>query len=346
LGSVVVGGGAPVSVQSMTKTDTRDAAATIRQLRRLEAAGCDIVRVAVPDAEAAAALGKIKKASRVPIVADIHFDYRLALSALEAGVDGLRLNPGNLRDPAHVRKVVSAARERSVPIRIGVNAGSLPRDYRPGLPLPERMVQLAHEQARQLEALDFGLIKISLKAFDVPSTVKAYELMAERADYPLHLGITESGLPGTGVVRSAVGLGILLGEGIGDTLRVSLTAPPEQEVKAGLGILGSLNLRVAGPVLVSCPACGRAGADVASLARRVEKLLTRVELPIRVAVMGCEVNGPGEARDADAGVACGKGRCAIFRRGRIVRTVPQGEALEALSAEIERLVAGKRNRKD
>lgn len=321
----------------MTKTDTRDAAATIRQIRRLEIAGCDIVRLAVPDAEAAAALGKIKKAVRIPVVADIHFDYRLALAALEAGLDGLRLNPGNLRDPAHVRKVVSAARERSVPIRIGVNAGSIPRDYLPGLGLPERMVNIAMEQVRQLEALDFNLIKISLKAFDVPTTVKAYELMSGKVDYPLHLGITESGLPETGVIRSATGIGILLGEGIGDTLRVSLTAPPEKEVKAGLEILRSLDLRETGPVLVSCPACGRAGADVAALARRVKKLLAHVDLPIRVAVMGCEVNGPGEAREADAGVACGKGRCAIFSKGRIVRTVPESEALEALSKEIDRL---------
>jgi (E)-4-hydroxy-3-methylbut-2-enyl-diphosphate synthase len=322
----------------MTKTDTRDVVATIRQVRRLEAAGCDIVRVAVPDSEAASVLGRIKKASSVPIVADIHFDYRLALAALEAGVDGLRLNPGNIRDPAHVRKVIIAARERSVPIRIGVNAGSVPREFHPGFSLPERMVELACEQVRLLEGLDYNQIKISLKAFDVPSTVKAYELMADRLDYPLHLGITESGLPETGIIRSAIGLGILLGEGIGDTLRVSLTAPPEQEARAGLEILRSLNMREAGPVLVSCPACGRAGADVAALARRVKTLLNHVSLPVKVAVMGCEVNGPGEARDADVGLACGKGRCAIFSRGRIVHTVPREKALDSLAEEINRFV--------
>jgi (E)-4-hydroxy-3-methylbut-2-enyl-diphosphate synthase len=325
----------------MTKTDTRDAVATIRQIRRLELAGCDIIRVAVPDAEAAASLGKIRAAVRIPLVADIHFDYRLAMAALKQGVDGLRLNPGNIRDPAHVKKVVFAARERSVPIRIGVNAGSIPRDYRSDLSLSERMVELACEQVAQLEALDFGLIKISLKAFDVPTTVHAYTLISRRVDYPLHLGITESGLPEAGSVRSAVGLGIMLDEGIGDTIRVSLTAPPEAEIRAGLEILRSLDLREAGPVLVSCPTCGRAGAGVAAFARRVEKHLKHIVRPVRVAVMGCEVNGPGEAREADVGVAFGKGRAAIFSRGKVIRTVPEGEAFESLMQEIDHLSGAK-----
>ncbi|MCX8126352.1 MAG: flavodoxin-dependent (E)-4-hydroxy-3-methylbut-2-enyl-diphosphate synthase [Dehalococcoidia bacterium] len=330
VGNVPVGGGAPISVQSMTKTDTRDIAATTRQVRELEAAGCEIVRVAVPDAEAAEALGQIVRSARIPVVADIHFDYRLALAALNAGVHGLRLNPGNIRQKEHIKAIVMAARERRVPIRIGVNAGSVPPSFKPKLGMARRMVDLALEQVRLLEDMGFDLIKISLKAFDIETTVRAYRMMARKSSYPLHLGITESGLPQAGTIRSAVGLGILLYQGIGDTIRVSLTGHPVEEVRVGFEILKSLGLRQRGPVLVSCPTCGRTETDLITMARAVEELLSEVTQPIKVAVMGCVVNGPGEARDADVGIACGKGRCAIFRKGKIVATVDEGEALSAL----------------
>lgn len=335
VGSVPVGGNAPISVQSMTKTDTRDVPATIRQIRKLEAAGCEIIRVAVPDTEAANALGRIVKSARIPVIADIHFDYRLALAALKAGVHGLRLNPGNIRQREHVAEVVKAAKERHVPIRIGVNAGSIPSDYKPRLSPARRMVDLAMEQVWLLEDLGFDLIKLSLKAFDVETTVKAYQMIAKTVHYPLHLGITESGLPRTGAVRSAVGLAILLYQGIGDTIRVSLTGPPVEEVEVGFEILKSLGLRERGAILVSCPTCGRTEVDVAAMTRAVDKVLTRIGKPIKVAVMGCVVNGPGEARDADVGIACGKGRCAVFRRGRVIATVDEKEALPALFRAID-----------
>jgi len=334
VGGVAIGGGAPISVQSMTKTDTRDIPATVRQIRELEATGCDIVRVAVPDTEASNALGRIVKSARIPVIADIHFDYRLALAALKAGVHGLRLNPGNIRRREHVEAVVRVAEERRVPIRIGVNAGSVPPDYKPRLGMARRMVDLAMEQVWLLEDMGFDLIKLSLKAFDVETTVKAYQMMAKTVPYPLHLGITESGLPRAGAVRSAVGLAILLYQGIGDTIRVSLTGPPVEEVEVGFEILKSLGLREYGPTLVSCPTCGRTEADVTAMARAVDKVLTRIDKPIKVAVMGCVVNGPGEARDADVGIACGKGRCAIFRKGKVVATVDEKEALQILIREI------------
>ncbi len=335
IGNVTVGGGAPISVQSMTKTDTRNVRATIRQIKELEEAGCEIVRVAVPDNEAAQALAKIKKSIKIPLVADIHFDYRLALEAIKAGVDGLRLNPGNIGEAAKVKKVALAAKERGVPIRIGVNAGSLPKtaSKKPGT--AERMVEAALGQVRLLESLDFDLIKISLKAFDVPTTIKAYRDIAEKVPYPLHIGITEAGTPRTGVIRSAVGIGTLLWLGIGDTIRVSLTAPPVEEVAAGYEILKSLDLRRRGPVLVSCPTCGRAEADVVKLAQEVEARLLKIDRPIKVAVMGCVVNGPGEAKDADVGIACGKGRGVIFKRGKKVAVVEEKDFLEALMREVE-----------
>jgi len=336
VGSVPVGGNAPISVQSMTKTDTRDIAATVRQIRKLEAAGCEIIRVAVPDQEAANALDRIVKSARIPVIADIHFDHRLALAALKAGVHALRLNPGNIRQREYVAEVVKMARERRVPIRIGVNAGSVPMDYKPGLGMARRMVDLAMEQMRLLEDMGFDLIKLSLKAFDVETTVKAYQIIARKAPYPLHLGITESGLPQAGAVRSAVGLAILLYEGIGDTIRVSLTGPPVEEVAVGYEILKSLGLREHGATLVSCPTCGRTEADVTAMARAVDRVLTRVNRPIKVAVMGCVVNGPGEARDADVGIACGKGRCAIFRRGKVVATVDEKDSLRALFQAIDK----------
>ncbi len=336
VGNVEIGGAGPVVVQSMTKTDTRDVAATVNQIRRLEECSCEIVRVAVPDTDAAQALVDIKKAVSIPIIADIHFDYRLALAALDAGVDGLRLNPGNISDPNQIATVVRAAGEREVPIRVGVNAGSLPRSSAPEASIVERMVDAALDEVRLLESLDFDLIKVSVKAFDVPTTVEAYQAIAQRIPYPLHLGITEAGLPRAGAIRSAVGLGVLLHEGIGDTVRVSLTtADACQEVACAYEILKSLKLRERGPVLVSCPSCGRAESDIVKLAEDVEERLQKVEKTIKVAVMGCVVNGPGEAKDADVGIACGKGRGIIFRKGEKVRTVDEADFLDALMAEVE-----------
>ena len=337
IGDVTVGGGAPIVVQSMTKTDTRDARATIDQIRRLEEYGCQLVRAAVPDREAALALPAIKRGIAIPLIADIHFDHRLALLALEAGVDGLRLNPGNIGDPEHVGRVVRAAKEREVPIRIGVNAGSLPKAQGPEKPVAERMVDAAMGHIRLLEGLDFELIKVSLKAFDVPTTIEANMAIAQMMPYPLHLGITEAGTPRTGVIRSAVGIGALLYMGIGDTIRVSLSGDPQQEVIAGYEILKSLDLVQRGPTLVSCPSCGRTEVDLVGLANAVEERLAKLEKPITVAVMGCIVNGPGEAKEADVGIACGKGRGVIFRRGQQVRTVEEKDFLEALMAEVERV---------
>jgi (E)-4-hydroxy-3-methylbut-2-enyl-diphosphate synthase len=338
IGQVKVGGGAPIAVQSMTKTDTRDVRATVAQIKKLEQCGCDIIRVAIPDREAAAALAKIKKSVSIPVVADIHFDYRLALAALKAGADGLRLNPGNIRDKDHVRKVVEEAKARSVPIRIGVNAGSLPPGSPARMSTARYMVEVAMQQVRLLEGWDYDLIKIALKAFDVPTTIEAYRGIAGKTLYPLHIGITEAGLPHTGLVRSAAGIGILLYEGIGDTIRVSLSAPPREEVAAGYEILKSLNLREHGPVLVSCPSCGRSETDIVKLARMVSKYLNNITQPVKVAVMGCVVNGPGEARDADVGIACGKGRGALFRKGRVIRTIDESEFFQSLTMEIESLV--------
>ena len=337
VGGVMVGGGAPVSVQSMTKTDTRDTAATIRQIKELEEFGCEIIRVAVPDSQAAAALATIKKGISIPLVADIHFDYRLALMALGAGVDGLRLNPGNIAEPDKVAAIVNAARTRQVPIRIGVNAGSLPVSTENGRSLPHRMVAAAMHHVRLLENLDFDLIKVSLKAFDVPSTIDAYHAIADKIPYPLHIGITEAGTPRTGIIRSAVGIGTLLWMGIGDTIRVSLTTQPCDEVTAGFEILKSLNLRQHGPVLVSCPTCGRCEVDVIGLAGQVERELQKIDKPLRVAVMGCIVNGPGEARDADIGVACGKGRAVLFKKGVQVGVVEEADILATLMREIEEM---------
>jgi len=333
IGKVIVGGDTPIVVQSMTKTDTRDIPATINQIRELEDSGCEIVRVAVPDQEAAKSIERLKKAASIPLIADIHFDYRLALAALKSGVDGLRLNPGNIGDSERIAAVVAAAKEREVPIRIGVNAGSIPEYFQSDAPLAERMVNLAMEQIKFIESLDFGLIKVSLKAFDVPTTVQAYQLIADKISYPLHLGVTEAGLPRTGAIRSAVGIGILLYQGIGDTIRVSLSAHPCEEVFMAYEILKSLGLRQRGPTLLSCPSCGRADVDIIALADAVSKRLEKINKPIKVAVMGCIVNGPGEAKDADVGIACGKGKGAIFSKGKIVRTVEEKAFLEALMIE-------------
>jgi len=338
IGNATVGGNAPIAVQSMTKTDTRDVNATLNQVKELQECGCEIVRIAVPDKEAADSIPVIKENTSLPIIADIHFDYRLALASLQAGIDGIRLNPGNIRDREQIARVVSTAKEREIPIRIGVNAGSLPPDFEPDLPLAQRMVDIALEQIRLMEDIDFNLIKVSLKAFDVLTTVKAYQMLADKIPYPLHLGITEAGLPQAGAIRSAIGIGILLYQGIGDTIRVSLTTHPCEEVRAAYEILKSLGLRQHGPTLVSCPSCGRAEVDIISLAEAVDKQLEKITKPIKVAVMGCVVNGPGEAKDADVGIACGKNKGAIFRKGKVVRTVPEENFLQALTEEIRQIV--------
>jgi (E)-4-hydroxy-3-methylbut-2-enyl-diphosphate synthase len=337
IGRVTVGGDAPIVVQSMTKTDTRDVRSTIDQIKELEDCGCELIRVAVPDMEAAEAISPIKKGVSISIIADIHFDYRLALMALVAGADGLRLNPGNISEPEKVKKVAYAAKERGVPIRIGVNAGSLPKAKNPKLSIAEQMVEAALEQIRLMESLDFDLIKVSLKAFDVPTTIEAYQNIAQKIPYPLHIGITEAGPPRTGIIRSTVGISTLLYKGIGDTIRVSLSAHPREEVIAGYEILKSLNLRQHGPILVSCPSCGRAEVDIVKLAQQVEEELLKIIKPIKVAVMGCVVNGPGEAKDADIGIACGKSRAVLFKKGEKVRTIKKTDFVAALMAEVEKL---------
>jgi len=336
IGNVTVGGDAPIVVQSMTNTDTRDVISTVAQIKELEDSDCEIVRVAVPDMQAAEALKDIKKGISIPLIADIHFDYRLALESLKAGVDGLRLNPGNISEPEKVKAVVQAAKERNVPIRIGVNAGSLPKTTNPELSTARQMVEAALEQIKLLESLDYDLIKVSLKAFDVPTTIEAYQDIAPKIPYPLHIGITEAGPPRTGIIRSTVGISTLLYLGIGDTIRVSLTAHPREEVIAGYEILKSLNLRQHGPVLVSCPSCGRTEVDLVKIAGEVEKELLKIDKPIKVAVMGCVVNGPGEAKDADVGIACGKGRAVLFKKGKKIKTIEEKDFVKALMAEVER----------
>jgi (E)-4-hydroxy-3-methylbut-2-enyl-diphosphate synthase len=337
VGGVTVGGTAPVIVQSMTNTDTRNTSATVDQIARLASLGCEIVRIAVPDMQAAQTLAEIKKGSSIPIIADIHFDYRLALAAMESGVDQVRINPGNIGDDDRVRAVVNAAKDRNIPIRIGVNAGSLPKDADAGKSQSEQMVDAVLKEVRLLEAAGFEDIEISCKSFDVPTTVEANRKISQVVQYPLHLGITEAGLPSSGSVRTAVGLGILLYEGIGDSLRVSLSGDPAVEIPVAYDILKSLNLRQRGPTLVSCPSCGRADVDVAALALAVNDRLSKMTKVVTVAVMGCEVNGPGEARHADVGVACGKGRGAIFCKGEIVRTVQEKDLLEALMEEVQKV---------
>lgn len=339
VGDVAIGGNAHIVVQSMTKTDTRDVASTVTQISRLAEHGCEIVRVAIPDVEAVEALSRIKRQSPIPIIADIHFDYRLAILALNAGADGLRLNPGNIRDPEHIAKVVREAKQRQKPIRIGVNAGSLPPTSKQPASIAERMIDSALAEIRLLEDLGFELIEVSLKAFDVPTTIEAYRKIANLTQYPLHIGITEAGLPGAGTIRNAVGIGILLSEGIGDTIRVSLSADPCEEVDTAYEILKSLNIRQRGPILISCPSCGRAEVDIISLAKAVDERLKQIPYAtIKVAVMGCVVNGPGEAKDADVGIACGKGKAAIFRKGKVVRTVAEADFLSALMAEVTQLI--------
>ena len=342
VGGVLIGGDAPVSVQSMTNTPTADVDAAVAQIHRLERAGCDIIRVAVPDRAAAEVLGRIKERIHIPLVADIHFDHRLALEAINQGVDKLRLNPGNIKDPEKIKLIADKAGERGIPIRIGVNAGSLDRK-RYGDPTAEALVQSALDEAELLESRGFSDIVISLKSFDVPTTIEAYRLISKKVDYPLHIGVTEAGLLRQGTIRSAVGIGALLAEGIGDTLRVSLTADPVEEVRAGIEILKSLDLREHGFTLISCPTCARCGLDQVSIVTEVERRLGEIKdlPPITVAVMGCVVNGPGEARDADVGVAGSKDGAVIFSEGRAVKKVSAETMVDELMTEVIRVAAKK-----
>lgn len=337
IGNVEIGGGSPIIVQSMTNTDTRDWKSTSEQIAKLAEAGCELVRIAVPDEEAAACIDKIKEKSSIPVIADIHFDHRLALTALERGVDGLRINPGNIGGETEVKKVAQAALKKSIPIRIGVNSGSLQKDLlaQYGRATPEAMVESAKREIALLEKFDFNLIKVSLKSSDVLNTIAAYRLMSRESDYPLHLGVTEAGSLIAGTVKSAIGIGILLAEGIGDTFRVSLTRDPVEEIRVAYEILRSLDLRRRGPEFISCPTCGRCEIDLFSLVETIENRLSGVKKPIKVAIMGCIVNGPGEAKEADVGVAGGRGQGILFRRGEIIRKVPENELADALINEVE-----------
>ena len=339
VGGVPVGGGAPVSIQSMCSTKTGDVPATVDQIHRLEAAGCEIVRVAVPDMVAARALGAIKSSIHIPLVADIHFDYRLALEAIGQGVDKIRLNPGNIGGEDRVKAVADACRARHVPIRIGVNGGSLEKELRQkyGGVTAQALVDSAMGHVALLNKFDFDDICISVKCSSVPLTMAAYRLLSERCDYPLHLGVTEAGTPSMGLVKSAMGIGGLLCLGIGDTLRVTLTADPVEEVYAAKKILQAAGLRQEGPNIIACPTCGRTNIDLIPLAEEVERRLADCKKPITVAVMGCAVNGPGEAAAADVGIAGGKGEGLLFRKGEILRKVPQEQLVDALMAEIEKL---------
>jgi len=346
IGTVPIGGGAPIAVQSMTKTHTQDVEATLGQIKRLEKAGCEIIRLAVPDREAVEALGRIRKQVSVPLVADIHFDHRLALASLEKGVDALRINPGNIGSKEKVREVVRAAKEHDIPIRIGVNSGSLEKGLlrKHGGAFAEAMVESALKHVRILEDMDFFHIKISLKAPDVFRTVQAFRLLADKVDYPFHAGITEAGTLVPGSVKSSVGLALLLSEGLADTIRVSLTAPPEEEVRVAFLILSSLGLRSYGPNFVSCPVCGRCEVELFTIAREVEKQLASLRSDIQLAVMGCMVNGPGEAKEADLGLACGRGAGVLFKKGRIFRRLDEHEMIAEFVKEAEKLVRSRKSK--
>jgi len=336
VGKVPVGGGHLVVVQSMTKTNTLDIEATVKQIQSLESIGCEIIRLAVPNMKAAKVLGTIKKSVSIPVIADIHFDWRLALEAIEQGVDGLRINPGNIGAKWKIKEVVTAAKNNLIPIRIGINAGSLEKDLlkKYGHPKPEALVESAERSITMLEGMDFTNIKISLKGSDVLTTVDAYRLFSDKYDYPLHIGVSESGPPSTGIIKSSVGCGILLSEGIGDTMRVSLTAEPEEEVRVAYEILKALGLRKKGAEIVSCPTCGRCGIDLTGLATEVEYRLRKINKPMKIAVMGCVVNGPGEAREADIGIAGGKGIGILFRKGKIIKKIKEKDLFDELMHEI------------
>jgi len=339
IGSVKVGGDAPVSVQSMTKTDTRDVRQTVSQIRRLEEAGCDLIRVAVLDEEAARAIQEIKKKIHIPLIADIHFNYRLALKSMECGADALRINPGNIGGRGRLKAIVREAKRRLIPIRIGVNAGSLEKDLlkRFNGPTSEAMVLSGLRTIEYMEDLNFDQIKVSLKASDVPRTIEAYRLFSQRSDYPLHLGITEAGKGSGAVVKSAIGIGVLLNEGIGDTLRVSLTGDPVEEVRVGFEILRALKIRKKGIEIISCPTCGRCAIDLARLVKKVEQGVKKVDVPMTVALMGCVVNGPGEAKEADLGIAGGQGVGLLFKKGRVIRKVRESELVSVLLKEIHEM---------
>ena len=345
IGDVAIGGENPIRIQSMCNTKTEDVEATVAQIRALTAAGCEIVRVAVPTVAAAEAIGEIRRQIKIPLVADIHFDYRLALAAMEHGADKIRINPGNIGEDWKLREVVNAAKERNIPIRVGVNSGSLEKDLlqKYGGVTAEGIEESALEKVRRIEELGYENLVISIKSSDVLMCIKAHELLAAETNYPLHIGITEAGTLLRGTVKSAVGLGVILYEGIGDTIRVSLTGVPLEEIKAAREILKSLGLRKGGVEVVSCPTCGRTEIDLIGLANRVETLVERYsDLDVRVAVMGCVVNGPGEAREADFGVAGGKGAGVLIRKGEVIRTMPEAELLPALEAELQRIRAERR----
>jgi len=341
IGGVKVGWDAPVTVQSMTNTDTADIEATVEQIKALADAGCEIVRVAVPDIASAEALKDIKRRISIPLVADIHFDWRLAIKALEGGVDCLRINPGNIGDRERIAALVLASKERGVPIRIGVNAGSLEKDIlsRYGHPTPEALVESAMRHITILEEMDFRDIKVSLKASSVPLTVKSYRLLAEKVDYPFHIGITEAGTLFSGTIKSAAGLGVLLAEGIGDTMRVSLTGDPVDEVRAGWEILKALEMRKRGATIISCPTCGRLKFNSISIAKEIEEKLAKMKDSVRVAIMGCVVNGPGEAVEADIGIAGGDGAGMLYVKGKQVRKVKEEEIVRTVLEEVDRLLA-------
>jgi len=350
VGDVQIGGGAPIVIQSMTKTDTRDVEKTIKQVRRLQEVGCEVVRLAIPDEEAARALKKIKNETAIPLIADIHFQPRLALVALESGVDGLRINPGTIGPHQKVREIVKEARRQRIPIRIGVNAGSLEKDLlaKYGEPTAEAMVASALHQIRRLEDMDFDLIKVSLKASDVWRTLSAYQLLAQGVDYPFHVGITEAGPLLRGTVKSSVGIALLLRQGLVDTLRVSLTSPPEEEVRVAKLILSAMKIRSWGPELISCPTCSRCEVDLLKVVKEIESWLENIDCRLTIAVMGCMVNGPGEAKDADLGVACGRGTGVIFKKGRILRKVKEAKIVDELKQEIKIMIgeSGENNQQE
>lgn len=346
IGTVTIGSGYPVAVQSMTSTDTRDVRATVEQIHRLEEAGCEIVRVAVPDEDAAAVLPEIKKSISIPLVADIHFHHRLALKAIQNGADKVRINPGNIGSEERLKEVARAAQDAGIPLRIGVNAGSLERDIVDKYqgPSARGMVESALRAIHVLEDIDFRNVVVSLKASDIRMTVEANVLFRQECNYPLHLGVTEAGTLRTGLVRSAIGIGSLLFQGIGETFRVSLTADPVEEIKAAWEILRSLRIRSRGPMIIACPTCGRCEVNLLSLVDEVEKALTKVRAPIQVAVMGCVVNGPGEAREADFAIVGGKGQGLIMKKGEVVAKVQEDKLVDALMEEIEKLLPKNRGR--
>ena len=341
IGNVVIGGGHPIAIQSMTNTKTEDAQATIEQIKKLENAGCEIIRCAVPTMEAAEALTEIKKNISIPLVADIHFDYRLAIAAIEHGADKIRINPGNIGGAENIKKVVDCAKEHGVPIRVGVNSGSLEKELvaKYGGVTAEGLVESALDKVHMIEAFDYHNLVISIKSSDVMMCVKAHELLAKQTDYPLHVGITESGTVTSGNIKSAIGLSLILHQGIGDTIRVSLTGDPVEEIRSAKLILKTLGLRKGGIEMVSCPTCGRTQIDLIGLATQVEDLIKDYDLDIKVAVMGCVVNGPGEAKEADLGVCGGKGEGLLIRRGEIIKKVPENELLAALKEELDQYLS-------